>query len=365
MFEKMKMVNLKTDIITTLRRDLKFEFEKELEQFKTKCEKLVALSYSNSRQHIENLKKEIEFKDITINHLLTSLTNLTKDIKLNNSTPDSAISNSSYPVNKNQTSLNVSVISDENDNENEPIIEVNNNEVNNNEVRNNETSKPSSSSNDTEKIIEDEDQKKKEMENRFVKKIVEIRKEKHQQYIAAINNANAQTSDEKEECNSEVKPDKCEKPWPEGTCAIVGDSIITGIEEKRLGNKNGLVKVRDFRGATIGDLKHHIIPIIRKKPDYLILHIGTNDAVNRTSREILDDILQLKNTITKELPRCKVILSRPTIRKDNGKAALTLKHLNEHISQLETESIDNSNIKETHLGKKGLHLNLREKRDLP
>ena len=46
---------------------------------------------------------------------------------------------------------------------------------------------------------------------------------------------------------------------------------------------------------------------------------------------------------------------------DNGKAALTLKHLNEHLSQLKVDSIDNSNIKSMHIGRKGLHLNNKGK----
>ena len=50
--------------------------------------------------------------------------------------------------------------------------------------------------------------------------------------------------------------------WQAGTCVMVGDSIITGIGEKRLG-KNSLVKVHDFRGATLADINQHIIPILK------------------------------------------------------------------------------------------------------
>ena len=138
--------------------------------------------------------------------------------------------------------------------------------------------------------------------------------------------------------------------WPAGTCLIVGDSILTGIDEKRLSNKNQLVKVRDFRGATIDDLKHHLVPLLKKEPDNIILHIGTNDSTSKTSREILDGLLQLKQLITTTLPNSKVILSRPTLRIDNGKAALTLANLNNHLEQLEIDFIDNTNITGLHLG---------------
>ena len=56
-----------------------------------------------------------------------------------------------------------------------------------------------------------------------------------------------------------------------------------------------------------------------------------------------------------------MIVSRPTVPTDNGKAALTLSNFNKLLRQLEIDFIDNVNIKEVHLGKKGLHLN--EKRE--
>ena len=130
----------------------------------------------------------------------------------------------------------------------------------------------------------------------------------------------------------------------------MGDSIITGIDEKRLSKKR-LVKVHDFRGATLADINHHVIPILKKKPDVIILHVGTN--VSRILCEILDDLLQLKSVITKTLPNCQVILSQPTPWVDNGKAALTLHRLNEDFSELNLDVLNNSNIKVKDIGQKG------------
>ena len=42
---------------------------------------------------------------------------------------------------------------------------------------------------------------------------------------------------------------------------------------------------------------HHIIPIIRKTPTNMIIHIGRNDAPSSTSREIQDKSLKLKSFI--------------------------------------------------------------------
>ena len=76
--------------------------------------------------------------------------------------------------------------------------------------------------------------------------------------------------------------------------------------------KKGLVRIGS-RGATLADINHHIILITKKKPDVIILDVGANDSVSRTSREILDDLLQLKSATTKTLPNCQVMFSQPTL----------------------------------------------------
>ena len=81
--------------------------------------------------------------------------------------------------------------------------------------------------------------------------------------------------------------------------------MVNGIDEKRL-QKHGNVKVFYFSGARINDMNHHLMPIIVKQPDYLILYVGTNDSTTNTSRKIIDDLLMLKPNILKQLPNCGV-----------------------------------------------------------
>ena len=183
-----------------------------------------------------------------------------------------------------------------------------------------------------------------------------VRKEKHD--ICLKQKSSEYNSKEKNgKVNSVKTPGNFKHAWLAGTCLIVGDSILTGIDEKRLSRNNQVVKVRDFRGATIDDLKHHLVPLLKKKPEHIILHIGTSDAVSKTFRQILDKLLQLKQYIINTLPTCRVIVSRPTIRTDNGKAALTLSNFNKLLRQLQLDFTDNATIKEVHLGNKDLHLN--------
>ena len=89
------------------------------------------------------------------------------------------------------------------------------------------------------------------------------------------------SKEKNDKANNDETPANFKHAWPTGTCLIVGDSILTGIDEKRLSRNKQVVKVRNFRGATIGDLKHHLVPLLKKKPEHIMLHTGTNDAVSK------------------------------------------------------------------------------------
>ena len=83
--------------------------------------------------------------------------------------------------------------------------------------------------------------------------------------------------------------------------------------------KYGNIKVFHFSGARIEDINQYIISIIKKQSDYLIVHVGTNDATTNTSKKIVDDLLILKSYISKQLPSCRIVLSKPILRHNNGK----------------------------------------------
>ena len=143
---------------------------------------------------------------------------------------------------------------------------------------------------------------------------------------------------------------------PRNTIVIAGDSIINGVFEERLRRKNHVVKVRNFPGANVEDVRHNLIPLIRKKPRHLIIHAATNDAKKFTSREILDQSLNLKKIVSDQAPDCKVIISTLTVRSDDWKAGLTVSQLTNHLHQLKTDIADNTNITSRHIGIKGPHL---------
>ena len=147
--------------------------------------------------------------------------------------------------------------------------------------------------------------------------------------------------------------------WPSKTTLIVGDSIISGIDEKRLSRNNKLVKVRTFPGAKVQDMFHYLVPLIIKRPDNIIIHCGTNNSDRSEAQEIVDDLLKLKLFILERLPECKVIFSNPTVRIDKVLNNNRLKLVRNFLKQLKVDSICNENITLDYLGKSKLHLNAK------
>ena len=64
---------------------------------------------------------------------------------------------------------------------------------------------------------------------------------------------------------------------------IAEDSMINGINDKRISKNHKLVKVRCFSGATIDDMSFNLIPLLRRKTAASVLHMGTNNLPNEIS----------------------------------------------------------------------------------
>ena len=76
--------------------------------------------------------------------------------------------------------------------------------------------------------------------------------------------------------------------WRKGTCATVGDPMLNGRDKRRV-SKTHPVKVRFFPGARIKDMHHYLTPILKSKPEHLILHVGTNDTADSSHQQIVND----------------------------------------------------------------------------
>ena len=100
---------------------------------------------------------------------------------------------------------------------------------------------------------------------------------------------------------------------------------------------------------------YYLVPLLRKRPDKIILHVGTNDAPHMKADEMLEELGKLKSLICEMLPSVKIVLSAPTIRVDKHNA--NENNIN-FIKLLETNNyvlIKHPNIKENHLDRYGLH----------
>ena len=97
---------------------------------------------------------------------------------------------------------------------------------------------------------------------------------------------------------------KNNEEWRKGTTLIFGDSTLSGLSEKKM-SRNRKIKVRYFPGAEIKDMYHYAIPLLEKKPENIILDLGTNDAHYKSVTNILKDLIELKDFILEKLPSCK------------------------------------------------------------
>ena len=100
---------------------------------------------------------------------------------------------------------------------------------------------------------------------------------------------------------------------------ILSDSMLNQIDESRL-CKYSEVKVRCHGGCTVNCMYSHLPALLCDKPDYVVLHISTNDCVSKTSDEVLLEIVNLIEYIEKSLPSCTVVVSQPTLRTEDAKA---------------------------------------------
>ena len=90
------------------------------------------------------------------------------------------------------------------------------------------------------------------------------------------------------------------------------------------------------------------------------MHAGANDITNGI--ETTANIEAKNRMMKKSSPQTKLVISKPTLRKDKPNTEHLVKSLNEKIEVcniLKLECIDNDNINDSHLSRRKLHLNDR------
>ena len=88
------------------------------------------------------------------------------------------------------------------------------------------------------------------------------------------------------------------------SAVILGDSVVKNIYawelKKKIGENNNIY-AKCFNGANIKDMHSYAKPVIERKPNLIILHIGTNDLAQRRNEaeksavQIAHEIIELAN----------------------------------------------------------------------
>ena len=146
--------------------------------------------------------------------------------------------------------------------------------------------------------------------------------------------------------------------WKKGTTLIIGDSMLVRSREAKL-SRGKRIKFRYFPGGKTEDLQYHLIPYLKKEPDNIIIHFGTNDSPYKTEDFIYKELVNVKEAITKFHPNCKnIVIPLPIVQTDRKEVNNILKKYNNILKQEERHVTFYKNISASHLHRDGLHLNL-------
>ena len=132
--------------------------------------------------------------------------------------------------------------------------------------------------------------------------------------------------------------------------------MIACLKEAKLSSKKK-IKVRFFPGAKTEDLMFHLIQNLKKNPDNIIIHIGTNNAPYKNENILYEELKQIKDLIIDHYRDCKnIFTSCPIVRTDNKKANNVLKKYIDILKREEKKVIFHNNILESQLYRDALHL---------
>ena len=98
---------------------------------------------------------------------------------------------------------------------------------------------------------------------------------------------------------------------------------------RKASKKRHTVKVRPHPRATSEDLVDHIKPVARRKPDMVVLHIGTNDITNDVKTLVkLQDTVDI---IRKESQDTEIVKSSVFTRRDKDGIANIVSSLDSRL----------------------------------
>ena len=128
------------------------------------------------------------------------------------------------------------------------------------------------------------------------------------------------------------------------TVLIVGDPMLNGIEESKL-SKTRHIHVHPIPGGKIDNIKENLNDLFDKELQKVIIHVGTNNTMTDTPKEIFEKLISLKHQIESILPKFEVAISSLIMRTDEHKAAKINEEVSHLIKLANINFVENSNIK--------------------
>ena len=145
--------------------------------------------------------------------------------------------------------------------------------------------------NDENKENEDSEKPTKNIEKKLEDQITEIRNKHKEKYCREhlsklpTTQTNQQKTTPDENATSPEKTKKVKKK----SILVVVDSLLNGIEESKL-SKSRHIRVQTISGGKIEDIRSNLNDLLHADLQHIILHIGTNKAVNETPTEIFNKL---------------------------------------------------------------------------
>ena len=75
--------------------------------------------------------------------------------------------------------------------------------------------------------------------------------------------------------------------------------------------------VKSFSGARIADMEDYLRSLLRKGPDEIILHVGTNNIRDESPRSVAEGIVIVMTRIQPDFPTTHLLISPLLPRSDN------------------------------------------------
>ena len=123
-------------------------------------------------------------------------------------------------------------------------------------------------------------------------------------------------------------------------------------------------KVKSFSGATVNDMEDYLKPVLRKEPNKIILHVGTNDLKSVPANRVAEGIANLVTQIKEESPATSIVISSILPRSDNADLSAKALEVNRLTKSIRSKNkwgfIEHKTVNKSCLNSLGLHLNNME-----